>query len=391
MNIVRGKNLQFRIILLFCCFLFLLPELALAAEPAKKIEISAKAAVLIDAKSGRILYEKNAAARRYPASTTKMMTLITALEEGKLSDTVTASKNAASTEGSSLDLVAGESMNMLDMLYGMMMVSGNDATVAIAEHISGSSWAFGRLMTQKAHSLGALNTNFVNPSGLPDDRHYSTARDLAQIAAYGYQNPLFAQIIATGFKIIPPTGKSEERRIYSENKIIQSYPGGNGVKTGYTNAAGRCLVAGANRYNTQLIAVVLDSEDIWQEGSLLLDYGFNEAKLVTVIKRGDILKTVKIKNGSKKRVALITNLDVNVPLAKAEQIASFAVRVEAPEELTAPVTAGTKVGVVKIMQGKAEIAAVDLVVAETIERKSVFNSLWSSVVGLFSAISAFWA
>ena len=148
-------------------------------------DLTAKTAIVIEASTGKVLYEKQADERRYPASTTKIMTLITALEHGNIEDIVTTSATAASTEGSSLWLAPGEKLKMLDMLYGIMLISGNDATVAVAEHISGSVGNFAKLMTEKAHAIGAVNSNFVNTSGLPDPNHYSTARDLARITAYG--------------------------------------------------------------------------------------------------------------------------------------------------------------------------------------------------------------
>lgn len=185
---------------LVACVL-LIPQVALTA--GRVPDISAKSAIVIEATTGKVLYSKNADERRYPASTTKMMTLIVALEQGNLNDLVTASANAANTEGSSLWLQPGERLKMLDMLYGMMLVSGNDATVAIAEHIAGSVDSFARRMTDKAHSIGAQNTNFTNSSGLPDPNHYSTAADLARIAAYGYHNPLFTKIVSTQHTNIP--------------------------------------------------------------------------------------------------------------------------------------------------------------------------------------------
>ena len=155
--------------------------------------LTARSAVVIDAASGQVIYERNKDERRFPASTTKIMTLIVALEQGSLDDMVSVSDNASRTEGSTIWLEPGEKMRMLDLLYGMMLVSGNDATVAVAEHVAGSVDAFARRMTAKAHEIGAVNTSFVNSSGLPDDRHYTTAHDLALIAAYGYKNPMFEQ------------------------------------------------------------------------------------------------------------------------------------------------------------------------------------------------------
>ena len=192
-----------KIIALFIFSALSVTNMALA-EPSP-LNLTAKAAIVIEASTGEILYEKNANERRYHASTTKMMTIITALEAGNINDIVTASPNAVNTEGSSMDVTVGERLKMQDMLYGVALVSGNDATVAIAEHISGSVSDFAKLMTAKARGIGALSTNFTNSSGLPDPDHYSTAQDLARIAAYGYKNPKFADIVGTLRKDISRT------------------------------------------------------------------------------------------------------------------------------------------------------------------------------------------
>jgi len=386
----NNSKFKIKVFILILCLTISSPQAAASysSEEAKP-EITAKAAILINAATGEILYEKNAYDRRYPASTTKIMTLIAALEHGNLNDIVTTSRRAASTEGSSMDLIAGEQMKLIDMLYGTIMVSGNDATVAIAEHISGSVAAFADIMTKKAHSIGAVNTNFVNPSGLPDERHYSTARDLAHIAAYGYNhpNPLFTHIVSARYVLIPRQGKSEPQEIRTENRILQFYEGGNGTKTGFTRAAGRCLVAGAKRFNTQLISVVLDSKDIWQDSMALLDYGFYEAKPINVIKQGDILRTVNVKGGTQKTLTLVSSRDINVSLSQNEYISAFVTRIDAPKQIKAPVFAGQKIGTVKVIYGNREIASADLVAAESVDRKTIFGRLWSSVLNLFTSLT----
>ena len=194
-----------RIVLISIFNLLALTSLICAAP--KPPNISAKSAIVIEASTGMILYEKSAETIRYPASTTKIMRLITALEHGNIDDVLSVSANAANTEGSSIYLEVGEKLKMLDMLYGVMLHSGNDATVAVAEHISGSAEKFAQLMTKKAHSIGAVRTHFTNPNGLPDPKHYSTARDLAIITAYGYKNPLFRKIVGTQHKTIPWNNK----------------------------------------------------------------------------------------------------------------------------------------------------------------------------------------
>ncbi|SDD37748.1 D-alanyl-D-alanine carboxypeptidase DacB [Sporomusa acidovorans DSM 3132] len=369
-------------LLLFIC-LFFLPKTVAAQDSIP--DLTAKAAIVMEASTGKVLYSRNAEERRYPASTTKIITLITALEYGKLDDVVTASQNAATTEGSSLWLLPGEQLTLLDMLYGIMLVSGNDATVAVAEHISGSVDVFAKLMTEKAHSIGAVNSNFVNTSGLPDERHYTTAHDLAKIAAYGYKNPLFTQIVSTQHKIIPWPGKEHDRDLYNENRMLWLYDGANGVKTGYTDAAGRCLVSAANRNGVQLVAVVLDSERMWDDSIKLLNYGFAQLKPVPVVHKGDILKTVKISEGKTGNVKLVADQDIVLPMADNEHD-QFSTVIDAPNKMNAPVAAGQKIGTVKVLYNNVEVANADLLADQQVERKSFFGMLWGSVLGIVSFV-----
>jgi D-alanyl-D-alanine carboxypeptidase (penicillin-binding protein 5/6) len=352
-----------------------------APEPT----LTAKSAIVIEASTGRIIYAKNASDRRPPASTTKIMTLIVALEHGNLDDIVTTSPAAAATEGSSMWLAPGEQLKLVDLLYGMMLVSGNDATVAVAEHISGSMDKFARLMTDKALAIGALNTNFTNSSGLPEPRHYSTAADLARIAAYGYKNPLFAQIVGTKHTVVPWPGKSHDRDLYNENKLLWQYEGGNGVKTGYTDEAGRCLVSGAKRNGIQLVAVVLDGDRMWGDSIKLLDFGFNRMQPVTMVRQGDIMKTVKVLDGKSEQIRLVAADTIAVPTLGGDR-EGFSTIIVAPDRIDAPVKIGQKIGTVKTLYGNTEIASVDLLAADQVERKTFFGLIWGSLWSFFTFI-----
>ncbi|GBG54987.1 serine-type D-Ala-D-Ala carboxypeptidase [Sporomusaceae bacterium FL31] len=352
---------------------------------AAPIELTAKSAIVMDARTGKVLYARDAESKRYPASTTKMMTLIVALEHGNLDEMVTTSQNASSTEGSSLWLAPGEQLKLMDMLYGIMLISGNDATVAVAEHISGSVEKFAKLMTEKAHTIGAANTNFTNSSGLPDPNHITTAHDLAKIAAYGYKNPIFSQIVSTQKKIIPWPGKDHDRELYNENKMLWLFDGGNGVKTGYTDAAGRCLVSAAKRNDIQLVAVVLDSDHMWDDSIALLDYGFQQLQPMTLFNKGDILKTVKVTDGKSDAVKLITSDNMIVPISSDDK-EQFRTIIDAPAKIEAPVVAGQKLGVARILYKDTEIGIVDLIATETVERKTFFGMLWGSVWNFFTFV-----
>lgn len=237
-------------------------------------QVEAEAAVLLVADTREVLFEKKPYDMMYPASTTKIMTLITALEKGRSNSIVTVSAKAAACEGSSLDLKAGEKLTLQNGLYGMMLVSGNDSAEAIAESVGGSIPAFVEMMNDKATEIGAKNTHFSNPHGLPDPfNHFTTAYDLALITAYGMEKPEFAKIVSTReYDVKFLNGK--QKHVANTNKILKTYPGANGVKTGYTNDAGDCLVAGAKRNGVQLILVILNDDERWADAAKLLDYGF---------------------------------------------------------------------------------------------------------------------
>ena len=354
-------------------------------------QLTAKSAILMEASTGKVLFEFRANERRPPASTTKMMTLITALEHGKLDDIVTVSDAASQTEGSTLWLSPGEQLKMLDLLYGVMLVSGNDATVAVAEHLSGSLEKFSDLMTQKAKAVGANNTNFTNSSGLPDPNHYSTAHDLAIIAAYGYKNPLFTQIITASRRTMPWAGKDHDREIYNENKLLWQYDGANGVKTGYTDAAGRCLVSGAKRNGIQLIAVVLDSEYMWTDSIALLDYGFQQVHSQQFFKQGDIVRTIRVANGKTDSIPLTVKDSLSVPVFADSGVSGYQTIVEVPYRVEAPIQRGQKIGVVKTVYNDKEIAVIDLVAADSSEKKSLLALVWASLRGLVSSLMRYLA
>lgn len=354
------------------------------AEPIPNL--TAKSAIVIESKTGKVIYAKDAETKRYPASTTKMMTLIVALEKGNLDDIVTASKNAAETEGSSLWLEVGERLNLLDLLYGIMLVSGNDATVAVAEHIAGSVDNFAKLMTSKAHEIGALDSSFVNSSGLPDVNHYSTAHDLTRIAAYGYKNPMFEQIVSTKEKNIPQAGKDHDRELNNENRMLWLYEGGNGVKTGYTEAAGRCLVSAAKLNGVQLIVVVLDSEFMWNDSIALMNYGFDHTQAISLFEKGDSVKTTQVIAGKKDSVELITKSDLRIPVVNGDQD-KFTTVIDAPDRIYAKIEEGNKVGVIRILYDGVEVVSADLVAKETIEKKSFFSSMYHSLISVVSFLT----
>ena len=334
----------------------------------------------MEAKTGRVLYERNMGDRRFPASTTKIMTLIIALEKGNLDDVVKVGPHAAGTEGSTLWLEEGDEITLRELLYGMMLHSGNDATVAVAEHIAGSVDAFARLMTDKAHEIGAKDTNFVNANGLPDDAHYTTAHDLALIASYGYTLPEFEKIVSTK-EITFPWVKDDTHRLRNENQMLWLYEGGNGVKTGYTDAAGRCLVSAAKRDGIQLVAVVLDSNWMWNDSILLLDYGFSKIDRTTVVKKHAQVGTVAVTGSRARRLGVQTKDEIVLPVV--DGTAGYEQTIDLPHAVKAPIKKGDVVGTLRVSYEGKEVAKTDLVAMQDAEQKSFFLTVWKNVKSLF--------
>ncbi len=270
-------------------FLMYLFVFVFAAGNAYAMDLSAECACLMIADTGEILFEKNGNQKHSVASTTKIMTGIIALEKNISDDTVNISENAANQEGSSIYINSGDKISGNDLIYGMLLNSGNDAACAIAEHISGSVEVFSEVMTEKAKDLGADNTSFKNPSGLDAENHYSTAVDMAKIASYALQNENFKNIVSTKNSQI--NVGSSICYLKNHNKLLWNYDGCIGVKTGYTKKTGRCLVSAAERDGIRLIAVTLGAPDDWNDHKKMLDYGFENTKKFSIIKRGEVLKS----------------------------------------------------------------------------------------------------
>ncbi len=247
----------------------------------------ALSAALIDVTSGRILFSQRGDEPMKIASLTKIMTAIVAIEHGNLDSNVKVSIRAAGKEGSSLYLKAGEQITLRNALYGLMLRSGNDAAVAVAEHVGGSVEGFAYLMNKKAEEIGLTNSHFMNPHGLDQQGHFSSANDLAKLTAYAMHNPDFKEIVKTRVKSAPNPHDSWDYKWVNKNKMLTMYDGADGVKTGYTKQALRTLVSSATRNGQQLVAVTLNDGDDWLDHRNLLDYGFANFPLASVTKAGD--------------------------------------------------------------------------------------------------------
>ena len=336
-------------------FLLLLIILNMIAE--RSFAISAKSAVLIDSASGRILYEHNAYERLPMASTTKIMTGLLACESGKLNSTVKTSAFASGTEGSSLWLKIGERQTLLNLTYGLMLKSGNDAAVAIAEHLGGSIDAFALLMNKRAKEIGAKNTFFKNPHGLDAEGHCTTAYDLALIAREAMKNKKFREIVSTKTYSIPMQGEKWERALKNHNKLLWRYEGCNGVKTGFTKKCGRCLVSSAKKDDEELICVTLNAPSDWNDHTKLLDYGFEKYEKKVLFKKGEKVCDYTYDKENSKKVALICENGFSALLEKGESLYS---EIEF-YKLKIPSEKGTIAATAHIFCSGKKIANIDLV------------------------------
>ncbi|HZK34788.1 MAG TPA: D-alanyl-D-alanine carboxypeptidase family protein [Bacillota bacterium] len=336
--------------------------------------VMSKSAILMDANSSRVLFEKNAHQRLPMASTTKIMTAIVALENGGLKDIVVIPPEASGVEGSSIWLSPEEEHTLEDLLYGLMLRSGNDAAVAIALHICDSVEDFAELMNKTAKKIGATNTNFTNPHGLHDDNHYTTAYDLTLITSYGLKNPIFEEIVSTQHKTIGWPGNEWDRAMRNKNKLLWQYEGANGVKTGYTRIAGRCLVSSAIREELQLVAVVLNCGPMFEESMLILDYGFNNYKSEKLLHSNQVTDSIPIKNGKTEMVNLVSAEGFSIAL-KEDEAEKVKIEIDIPEIVNAPVTKGEQAGVARIFFENQLVKEVPLLYQETVAKQSIWDYL----------------
>ncbi len=349
----------------------------------KAFALSAKSAVLIDAHNGRVLMAQDADRKMGMASTTKIMTALVAIESGRLEDLVTVSAKAAATEGSSMYLKGGEQLPMSALVYGLMLSSGNDAGVAIAEHISGDVDSFAALMNQKAQQLGLFDTNFTNPHGLDNEQHYTTAYDLAQLTRYCLQNPEFAKIVST--RSITVGSGEGARTLVNHNKMLSMYKGADGVKTGFTKKCGRCLVSSATRDCLQLIAVTLDAPDDWNDHQQMFDYGFSQYKWQAPIKEGSYMRTVSLLGSDADKVSLYAASDAEIAYNKNDSVKLV---YDIPNFVEAPVIKGQTLGRVSVYLSDELVKTIELVAgddaAETKKNQLInnFKYLFTELIGL---------
>lgn len=339
---------------------------------AEEVGTSASACVIIDEVSGRVLLSHNAETPLPMASTTKVMTALLAIESGDMEAPVTCSHHAFGVPGTSIYLSKGETLTLREMVTGLMLASGNDAAVAIAEHIGGTVEDFCRMMTARAAELGCTNTVFLTPHGLPQEGHYTTAHDLALIAREAMQHELFREIVSTKRATIPWEGRSYDRVLNNKNRLLSTYDGATGIKTGYTRKAGRCLVFGAERDGMRIIGVVLNCYDWFDEASRLMDIAFDRYESVTMLHAGEHVATLPVDLTDGASVDLVISSDLTGVVARGS---IPRVELDLPQQLTAPVQQGQKVGTARIISGDEPVAEVPVVSGASVDRDD-FPARW---------------
>jgi len=335
-------------------------------ESPVNIQVSGQSAIVMDVETGRVLYEKNIYSKLPMASTTKIMTALLAIENMPLDKRVKINSNAQGIEGSSIYLKANEEVKAIDLIYGLMLRSGNDAAVAIAYEVSGSIDAFAELMNTRAKEIGTQNTNFINPNGLHDNSHYTTAYDLGLITREALKNPIFKEVVKTKFYTADRDGY---KHFANKNKTIDICEGGDGVKTGYTMKSGRCLVASATRNNMQLIAITLNDYNWFDTTKQLLDESFNVYTPYTLFNKTQIITKINVTEGTSKQISISPFKESIIPLNEGEEEKLLTV-IDIPKSLDAPIKRGDKVGkMTTYLDGKI-INTTYLIANQSIEKQT---------------------
>lgn len=370
-------------ILIFIFFLVLIPTVK--AEDIEDLAPNAKSAIMIEATTGEILFQKNANEKLAPASMTKMMSMLLIMEEiekGNLKweEEITASENASKMGGSQIFLKAGEKMTVTDMLKGIAIASGNDATVAMAERIAGSEENFVKKMNAKARELGLKNTNFVNSTGLTADNHYSSAYDMS----------LIAKELIKHEKILEFTGTYEDylRKdtdnpfwLVNTNRLVRFYQGVDGLKTGFTDEAGYCLTATAKKDNMRLITVVMNEPTTSSRSSdttKMLDYGYNVYTVKNIIDENAVIDKVKVSLGKELEVNIVPKETITILSKKTDEKRDISYDVKL-DKIVAPINRGDKVGIINIIEDGKVLSTVEATVQKDIPKANFLTILLRNI------------
>ncbi len=346
--------------------------------------LKAKSAILVDAETGQVLYELRADERRPMASTTKMMTAILLIGQGNLDDLVVASENAIGTRYANLNMTPGETIPLRDMLYAILLRSSNDGSVAAAEYLCGTEERFVELMNEKARELGLKNTHFANSHGLDAPNHYSTARDLATLARYCIQNPIFNEIARTPEKRILRSINQKDVLVQTHARCLKHLPGADGIKTGYTAKAGRCFVGSVTRDGWRLISVVLGSTDADKDTHALIEWAYKQYRRLDLAEAGSTVGEVKVDGAHPKAIPVVASAPLRIIVPRHWQGGVQSVlQVPIPK---LPVKRGQTVGeLAAVLNGKvvAKVPVSAASEAKMVSRTSL--ALWIVAVALLWA------
>ena len=364
------------------CFLLLINNICMAATP--NFDVHCASAILIDARTGDVLYEKNSNKQSYPASTTKILTAYIALSQNlPMNSEIIPSRTSVMSvpTGSSIAYFSeNEKLTLEQVLFGLLLPSGNDAANILAEHISGSNTNFAELMNITAEKLGATNSHFTNPSGLHDNEHYTTAADLAKIAFNAMKIPKFKEIVSQSRYIMPKTNVSKtDRTFINTNKLLTSgeyyYESATGIKTGYTSQAGNCLVSSASKDGVELIAVVLGGHTIpvgksavYTDTINLFNFGFENYHNNQLVAPSNLITTVIPKKSGKQTLELVTDSPINV-LVENGDTPTFDKIISLNEKIVAPIKKGDVLGTLTYTKNGENVGIVNLVAKTDIEKE----------------------
>lgn len=349
------------------------------AEEVEDLAPNAKSAIMIEASTGEILFQKNKDEKLAPASMTKMMSMLLIMEEiesGNLKwdEMITASEKASSMGGSQIFLKAGEKMTVEELLKGVAIASGNDAVVALAERISGSEEAFVKRMNTRAKDLGLKNTNFVNATGLTADNHYSSANDMSLIAKELVKHEKILEFTSTYEDYLRKDTKSPFWLV-NTNRLVRFKEGVDGLKTGFTDEAGYCLTATMKKDNMRLITVVMKEENTSKRSAdttKMLDYGFNVYMVQTILDESTTIEKKKVELGKKMSVEIIPKENITILNKKSEELKNITYKVNI-DKIVAPIKKGDKVGTIDIIENNNIISTIDATVKEDISKANILT------------------
>ena len=345
------------------------------------ISTSAHAAIVISGDTGEVIYSQNAEEKLPMASTTKIMTALILCEQGDMEKVITVTDQMVRVEGTSMGLLAGDKVSYKALLYGMLLASGNDAANVTAYALGGTIDGFVKMMNDKAKELGLSNTHFETPSGLDGDEHYTTAYDLAMLAKVCMENPLFYEAASSKSATLEYGNPPYRRTLTNHNKLLKTYDGAVGVKTGFTKKSGRCLVSCAERDGKRIIAVTLKDPDDWCDHTNLLDYGFSKVKTVEISPEKKEYEIPVVSSGVESLKVNVEEFSVNTLDEKG-----FSYEINLPAFVYAPIKAGEVIGNITYFKNGAVIESQKIKTTESVESKAPKKDFWDNAWDNFKYI-----